>query len=167
MKIDYEKIKGILTIDDKKFSFDMESEMIFQELHKDGLFKFMKSEKEILNPREGLIHSLLNLDLSVIKFVLYASQEESTKLVLSDFEEYYRKLIKDNQTEINVLCAKVYEMFGGYIEFLGFPQAIERGLMIIQEKIQAEALNTILTSTSFIARTIKSQMVEALKNSAN
>ena len=167
MKINYDKIKGKLYIDNNVFDFNIESEMILKELHKEEKFKFMKAEKEILDLRQGLIMSLLNSDISILKFVLYASQGNELKLDISDFDKYYIDLIKNNAVQIAELFANAYMMFGGYIEFLGFPQIVERGLMIMKQKLEAEMCRTILTSKSYIAYTAKSELTELLKNSAN
>ena len=167
MKINYDKIKGKLYIDNNVFDFNIESEMILQELHKEEKFKFMKAEKEILDLRQGLIISLLNSDISILKFILYASQDNDLKLNINDFEEYYIVLIKDNAVHIAELFANVYVMFGGYLEFMGFPQIVERGLAIIKQKLEAEMCRTILTSESYIAYTAKSELMEILKSSVN
>ncbi len=164
MNIEFNKIDNILTIDNKNFEFNIKSEMTMQELHKENKFKFMKNEKEILNIRQGINESLLNFDISVLKYFLYSCQQEESKLNINDFTKYYDELIKNNPSKINEVFVNCFLLFGGYMQILGFKFEIERGLLVMQKKMEMKMLSIIQTFPNSIQHTIKSRLMEVFKN---
>lgn len=159
----FDKIENKLIIDDIEYNFTIESEIRLQEFYKSEKLKF----KDKTNLRQDLINSLLNFDIDVLIYFLLVSQDKYNKNVVDDFRAYITDYISKNPTKLNEMFINSYLMFGGYCNLMGFKIEIERGLMILQAKMEKELLNTLLILPEPIRNTVNAELEQLIKSLVN